>query len=168
MLKSHKEAIESQSSREERSMIRYYELPSLQTFAKKILSRAQSCSRDAIRLKITLTTPAGRPISLGRPRGGPHVPRRFGFTTRCDTIRSWKDARSEGPGKGGGREGRTKSDGGEATLSVYQRARARRLTGWRLQQILIAFQYGVEFQTKSSVEGREGVRVWAELNERAS
>ena len=92
--KGRKEGMESQSSPlEERSKIRYYELPSLPTFAKKILSiRAQSELEqgDAIRLKITRTT---RPR---RRRTTCATTHRFGFTTRCDTIRSWKDARSAG------------------------------------------------------------------------
>ena len=50
-------------------MIRYYELPSLQTFAEEILSRTPQSSEDAIRLKITLAAPAGRPAHLPRPRG---------------------------------------------------------------------------------------------------
>ena len=77
-------------------MIRYYELPSLQTFAEEILSRTPQSSEDAIRLKITLAAPAGRPISLGLEEKEDATPRRFGFTTRCDTIGSWKDARKEG------------------------------------------------------------------------
>ena len=40
--------------------------------------------------------PAGRPISLGLEEKEDATPRRFGFTTRCDTIGSWKDARKEG------------------------------------------------------------------------
>ena len=67
---------------EERSKIRYYELPSLPTFAKKILSiRAQSELEqgDAIRLKITRTT---------RPRRGPHVPRRTASVSQLGAIQS--------------------------------------------------------------------------------
>ena len=153
-----REGIESQSSAiEERSVIRYYELPSLQTFAKNILSRAQRCNQIK-----DYSDYSCRPISLGlgeEEEEEDHMchatPLRFHNSVRYNQKLERCSLGGAGEGRREGRKDKVGRRGGHAFCLP---ARARRLTGWRLQQILIAFQYGVEFQTKSSVEGREGGR----------